>query len=788
MARGRIRWLLVVLCCTATGLITAQSASAASQYGTWPNCINGAYPLETQSWWSPLAGAPMPGMPGHIHLGACFPLKGKLSAPVDIDAVIQLHNNPSRLTGVRWSEDSTVKQLVAQDFSCPTEQCQLTVPLHLDPAKFAHSGWREIRFTADTDTRDGFRMYNTTRWCVNVVSTKSASDYCGPRAPGRNGTAGWYSGVGYTNVYLDDATFPYKPVSGTWCFNARFEDDHGFASIDPAFHAMPPYPGQVLYDGPGGNVWRSICLDTTTLTDGIHTLHLRTDDAGKSPKGTASGVYAIKFTVANAALPTDNNPPTAPGNLRSTSQTPDTLAVAWDTATDDSGTVAGYKVYRDGAFVQDVTNAQTFSFSGLKCATTHTFEVRAFDPTGNLGPPASATDTTAPCLPGDSNPPGPPQNVRAAGATQTSATIEWDAATDDVGVTGYGIYVDDQQIAVLDGTVQRYAASLGCGQTYKMQVQAYDAAGNASALSAPPTPVTTADCAVGDTTPPSSPANLRSTGADATTASVAWDGATDDTLVTGYLVFLDGKQVADAGDALSSVVGGLPCATTHQVAVKAYDAAGNISSDPPPAVDVTTAACPSTTRTVTPDRDSSVSASAPTSAAGGSAKALPLDGSPVRRAYLRFPIPAGTPTAATLRVYAAAKSSSGVMVAKAIGPRATSWLESDLNFNNAPAFSPAFATRSAMAAGWNDITIPVAQLDPGAATTFVITRTATTLCELQSRENTNKPQLVVTSSSSSAQALLNTRGAAATGNRPRRTGHPRVGHGQLRGLSHVRSG
>ena len=162
---------------------------------------------------------------------------------------------------------------------------------------------------------------------------------------------------------------------------------------------------------------------------------------------------------------------------------------------------------------------------------------------------------------------------------------------------------------------------------------------------------------------------------------------------------------------------------------------------------VDTAACPATTRTITPDRDSAVSAAAPTSTAAGTAKTLTLDGSPVRRAYLRFPIPAGTPTAATLRVYAGARSGSGVMVAKATGPRATTWLESDLNFKNAPAFGPAFATRSTLAAGWNEIAIPVGQLDPGAATTFVLTRAATTLCELQSRENTNKPELVVTSSS-----------------------------------------
>jgi chitodextrinase len=647
MVHGRSRNLLVALAVTLVALTATKTANAASPYGLWPNCTGGARAVETQSWWAPMAGAPMPDQSGHIHLGACFPLRGTLSEPVNVDVVVQLHNNPSNLTGVRWSENSTVRQKVLQNYSCTTMQCQLTVPLKLDPAQFTRSGWREIRFTADADTPDGFRMYNTTRWCINVVSAAPVEDYCGPAVPGRNGAAGWYSGVGYTNVYIDDATFPYTPVSGTWCFRAKFEKARGVASLDPAFHADPPYAGRILYDGPGNNTWRQICLDTTGLNDGVHTLHLRTEHAGTKPVGTAGGIYSIKFTVDNGPVEEDVTPPSIPGNFRATGTQPDSVGVAWNPATDDSGTVSGYKLYQEGVQVGDVRSGTTFDYTGLTCEKSYTFTVRAYDPSGNLGTAASLDASTATCRPVDETPPSAPTNVHATGSTRTSVTIAWDAATDEVGVTGYDVWVNGSQIANL-GDVRTYTASLGCGTTYSMQVQARDAAGNNSALSDP--------------------------------------------------------------------------------------------------ISVATAACDTPrTQTITPDRDSWVNASAPTATTGGTATTLSLDGSPFRRAYLRFVIPAAPPVTATLRFFAAAKSSSGVSVAKATGATATTWLESNLSYNSAPVFGPVIATRPTVVAGWNEIAIPVAQLDQGAATTLVLTRTASTQVTVQSREAANPPQLVITS-------------------------------------------
>jgi hypothetical protein len=273
------------------------SAHATSPYGTFPSCVAGAYALESQTWWTPIAGAPDPAEPGHVHTGACFPLKGTLSGPASIDVVTQLHNNPSKLTLVRWSDGSNVKQTISKSFSCPTSQCAQTDTLTLDPAKFDYSGWREVRITSNTQTLDGNRMYTTTRWCIFVVNGKPQSNYCGPSSPGRNGTAGWYTGVEYMNAYVDDATFPYGPVGMGSCMRMKGDRSTLFVSLDPHWHNIPPDPGRVLYNGAGNNTWRTICLPSDLVPGSVHRVFERTDATGTTPVGTGSGVYTFPVVI-----------------------------------------------------------------------------------------------------------------------------------------------------------------------------------------------------------------------------------------------------------------------------------------------------------------------------------------------------------------------------------------------------------------------------------------------------------------------------------------------------------
>ncbi|GLW46519.1 endoglucanase [Streptomyces sp. NBRC 14336] len=79
-----------------------------------------------------------------------------------------------------------------------------------------------------------------------------------------------------------------------------------------------------------------------------------------------------------------------------------------------------------------------------------------------------------------------------------------------------------------------------------------------------------------DTTAPSAPGNLRATGTTSSTVSLAWNAATDNVGVTGYVIYRDGTQVATASGT-SSTVGGLAASTTYGFTVRARDAVGNLS-------------------------------------------------------------------------------------------------------------------------------------------------------------------------------------------------------------------
>ncbi|MFD4374513.1 fibronectin type III domain-containing protein [Streptomyces sp. NPDC058486] len=91
-----------------------------------------------------------------------------------------------------------------------------------------------------------------------------------------------------------------------------------------------------------------------------------------------------------------------------------------------------------------------------------------------------------------------------------------------------------------------------------------------------------------DTSPPTVPTGLTADSGSATTVHVMWEAATDDRAVTGYQVLQDGRQVRELpATTLMTDVTGLTPGTRHSFAVRALDAAGNISPATP-AVPATT--------------------------------------------------------------------------------------------------------------------------------------------------------------------------------------------------------
>lgn len=122
----------------------------------------------------------------------------------------------------------------------------------------------------------------------------------------------------------------------------------------------------------------------------------------------------------------------------------------------------------------------------------------------------------------------------------------------------------------------------------------------------------------------------------------------------------------------------------------------------------------------------------------GASSRLLLDGSPQRRAYIRFRLD-GTPTKATLRVYAQSNHTTGF----AVHATGDGWTENTLRYSNAPAVGDRLGSRSSITAGrYNEVPLNVTGMVPGDLS-MVLTRATSTTATLSSDESANPPQLVV---------------------------------------------
>ncbi|HYJ41438.1 MAG TPA: endo-1,4-beta-xylanase [Steroidobacteraceae bacterium] len=190
---------------------------------------------------------------------------------------------------------------------------------------------------------------------------------------------------------------------------------------------------------------------------------------------------------------------------------------------------------------------------------------------------------------GDTQAPSVPANLTAPSTTSTSISLAWTASTDNVGVTGYQIL---RAPGASGGTFAQIATSttnsyvntgLTASTTFRYQVRAVDAAGNASAVSNTVTAATQPGGG-GDVTPPTAPTNLTAPSTTTTSVSLAWTASTDNVGVTGYQILRapgasGGTFTQIATSTTNSYVNnGLTANTTYRYQVRATDAVGLVSA------------------------------------------------------------------------------------------------------------------------------------------------------------------------------------------------------------------
>jgi YD repeat-containing protein len=329
-----------------------------------------------------------------------------------------------------------------------------------------------------------------------------------------------------------------------------------------------------------GSTWTSLGNVLTVNLTGLtgttaYTFKVRARDAAGNTGPSASGSFTTK----------DGTPPSAPGAITMSNILASTATASWGAATDNVGVVGyDYRVSTGGVTGSWVSlgNVLTVNLSALTRLTTYTFDVRARDAAGNTSTTLATTNFTT-LSSNDITPPSAPGALSFSAITVSSATASWGAATDNVGVVGYEyrIYVSTASPPGTYTVVSGGASGLSVGVTglaaaitYRVDVRAFDAAGNRGAVS-------TGTFTTPDNIPPSAPGTPSISSVTGTTATASWSAATDNVAVTGYEYQVyptasgpPGSWTA-AGNVTSIGLSGLTQTTAYTFTVRAFDAAGN---------------------------------------------------------------------------------------------------------------------------------------------------------------------------------------------------------------------
>jgi chitodextrinase len=284
-------------------------------------------------------------------------------------------------------------------------------------------------------------------------------------------------------------------------------------------------------------------------------------------------VCAALAPAASAGPRRDNTPPTTPTNVRVVRVTEDTITIAWDASTDNSGKIHAYiagGIYHPG-------DSTTKTFTGLVPNYTQTYRVQAMDPSGNtsaLSEPVTATtapDTTAPTT---------PTNLRVTDTGISTVSLAWDRSSDRWSFS-YEVLMDGQVLASAAhpfvGTPFTTLRKIPPG-THTFQVRARDNSGNVSGLS---NPVEVTLAGNGDTTPPTAPTNLTVEDLNDNCGSLIlrWTPSTDNADAQSaieYELYVNGRffQLTPPG---TSAIGIYTQPGTQTWTVVAVDRAGNSS-------------------------------------------------------------------------------------------------------------------------------------------------------------------------------------------------------------------
>jgi chitodextrinase len=326
---------------------------------------------------------------------------------------------------------------------------------------------------------------------------------------------------------------------------------------------------------------------TLSTGDGTKTVYVRFQDAAGNWSSSFTDTIVLDTTPPAISSVSASNITNASAVISWTTSEPATSQVEYGPTT-SYGSLSPLDAAR--------VSSHSVTIGPLTANTTYSYRARSKDAAGNERFGSQGTFRTL-AGPPDTVPPTVPTNVAPAPVSDRRIDLSWTASTDAVGVTGYKVFRDGQQIGTTSAT-SSIDANLQPGTSYSYRVAAYDAAGNTSAQSAAASATTLAD-----TTPPT--VTVATPGDNTTvsgTVDVTATGVADDVGVAGVTFQLDGASIASEDDTppyAAALDTRLFLDGAHEIRAIARDTSNNVTTSAPVHVTINnTSAPPSGTPTL----------------------------------------------------------------------------------------------------------------------------------------------------------------------------------------------
>jgi chitodextrinase len=286
---------------------------------------------------------------------------------------------------------------------------------------------------------------------------------------------------------------------------------------------------------------------------------------------------ALLLAASPVLAAKDRRAPTTPTNLQVTGMTAYSVSLTWNPSTDNSGSVT---------YIICCANVSSETFpgptsshvyrAGLEAGRSFSLRIVARDAAGNY---SGYSNTVTFTLPRDTTPPTKP-NVSVTDVGPTQVSLAWSSVEDGPNVW-FNVYMNGSPVRQGVRDTSGTFGPLQPETAYTFTVQARDFGGNVSPMS-DPVNVTTEASDTSDTTPPTTPGNLRDNGMSFEDGEtwLRWDPSTDNVdpqSVIRYDVYVNGVFDHSLLGVDRTVVYGNPGVfNTYQVI--AVDSAGNQSA------------------------------------------------------------------------------------------------------------------------------------------------------------------------------------------------------------------